>query len=470
MPPPRIVWREPRAEQHEVFAKLNRFALELPAAPKPKLQLRAAEALFQAGIPTLESALTPREDAIGLLKLAAEVEHALLVQYLYAAQSVRGAAAQAIAHVGVQEMGHLVTVQNLLLALTGLTGEGLPTSLHLGRDGLRRASDRNPLPLILEQISKTALAKFVVIERPFDIPDAPLAARVAQLEQQVVALGIEPHPVYALYAAIRWIFQSDDAGDEMGLTAALGFKPGWHLADSDFVDPAIATRYASEPIEWHSIPALIIAPASNRADALAALDAVTAQGEGLPGSAASHFATFIDVLDQFENGTLPIKALPRTPTVPSQPPSEDPSCTTITNAYSALWAELFNQVYELLIVDIGWAISHPRDGAVRRPYIDICIDVMNRLIRPLSTYLTNQPLGADPLVKSGPPFGLADEQLPGTVAGFARRFTDGLSRQAQLITTLKGCPEFAADTIGRQRITAIEQIATRRLPYLPKGA
>jgi hypothetical protein len=38
--------------------------------------------------PRIADAATPKDDAIGLLKLAAEVEHALLVQYLYAASSI----------------------------------------------------------------------------------------------------------------------------------------------------------------------------------------------------------------------------------------------------------------------------------------------------------------------------------------------------------------------------------------------
>jgi len=466
VPGGRIVWRTPRVNRDKLFEKLNNFRLELPADLGPRLQLRTAEALFSAGIPALAGAQTPREDAIGLLQLAAEVEHALLVQYLYASQSVRGPMGRTIAHVGVQEMGHLVTVQNLLLALTGLTTEGIPAGLHLGRDRIRAASDRNPMPLILEPVSRSALAKFVVIERPAAIPDAALAARVAQLEQSVTAEGITPHPVYALYAAIRWIFQADDAAGNLGLSTELGFEPGWHLRDSDFIDATTNTRFASEPIEWHSIPALIVVPTTDRTEALSALDQIAAQGEGLPGTQDSHFAAFIGALDQFEAGGVVVKALPRTPRVASQPQPEDPGATSIVNDYTTLWAELLNQVYGLLILDLAWAISQPRDGS-RGALIDLCIDTMNRVVRPLAAFITTQPLAADPLTVAGPTFGLADESVPTTIADFRARFTLHETREAQTITAIRARPEFAADATGAQRALDVEQLTARRQPYLP---
>ena len=88
-----------------------------------------ANFLRATGIPTVEAAKTPREHALGLLRLAAEVEHALLVQYLYARISITGLQpgptsdpqlppedpARKQLNIAVEEMGHLATVQNLLL-------------------------------------------------------------------------------------------------------------------------------------------------------------------------------------------------------------------------------------------------------------------------------------------------------------------------------------------------------------------
>src|SRR5947208_12215392 len=87
-------------------------------------------------VPVHDPPLSPHDEAVFLLNIAAEVEHALMVQYLFAAYSLQDAsrfpAAQAallrawrgaLATVAREEMGHLITVQNLLRSL------GAPLSL-----------------------------------------------------------------------------------------------------------------------------------------------------------------------------------------------------------------------------------------------------------------------------------------------------------------------------------------------------
>src|SRR6266403_514296 len=84
--------------------------------------------------PTHDPPLTPRDEVIFLLHTAAEIEHALLVQYLYAAFSFRDPDAQEVPpdrkldlrrcrqefmEIAEQEMGHLATIQNLLRAIGG---------------------------------------------------------------------------------------------------------------------------------------------------------------------------------------------------------------------------------------------------------------------------------------------------------------------------------------------------------------
>lgn len=50
--------------------------------------------LSRTGVPSVAGAQTGKEMAIGLLKLAAEIEHALMVQYLFAATSLQAPTAQ----------------------------------------------------------------------------------------------------------------------------------------------------------------------------------------------------------------------------------------------------------------------------------------------------------------------------------------------------------------------------------------
>ena len=129
-------------------------------------------------LPTTVDASSPKDDAVGLLRLAAEVEHALMVQYLYAAVSLADDpdARQKLLAVAIQEMDHLLSLQNLLIALDG------PAGIYLGRDHLRLSSVFNPLPLDFEPVGELALAKFVVVEAPevFGRCDAARACALAR--------------------------------------------------------------------------------------------------------------------------------------------------------------------------------------------------------------------------------------------------------------------------------------------------
>ena len=87
-------------------------------------------------VPVHDPPLAPRDEAVFLLNIAAEVEHAVMVQYLFAAYSLRDPSQftddnatlvrewrKAIVTAAGEEMEHLVTVQNLLRSL------GAPLSL-----------------------------------------------------------------------------------------------------------------------------------------------------------------------------------------------------------------------------------------------------------------------------------------------------------------------------------------------------
>ncbi|MGH3611472.1 MAG: ferritin-like domain-containing protein, partial [Pseudonocardia sp.] len=86
--------------------------------------LRTAAATGPLHDPPLE----PRDEAVFLLTAAAEIEHALMVQYLYAVYSIRVAdpnrdelqrVQSLLTQIAREEMGHLATVQNLLHLVGG---------------------------------------------------------------------------------------------------------------------------------------------------------------------------------------------------------------------------------------------------------------------------------------------------------------------------------------------------------------
>jgi hypothetical protein len=105
-----------------------------------------------------------------LLHTAAGIEHALLVQYLYAAYSLAdsgfagsqvpadagtltGKWRQAITGIAKEEMAHLLTVQNLLRFIGG--------PLNLDREDFPFLAFLYPFPFVLEPLTKTSLAKYV---------------------------------------------------------------------------------------------------------------------------------------------------------------------------------------------------------------------------------------------------------------------------------------------------------------------
>lgn len=107
-----------------------------------------------------------------LLHVAAEIEHSLMVQYLFAAYSLGGpqvpselrdevrAWKETILGVAKEEMGHLMTVQNLHTAL------GLP--LNLDREDYPWGSEFYPFDFTLQRLTLDSLATYVCAESPAD--------------------------------------------------------------------------------------------------------------------------------------------------------------------------------------------------------------------------------------------------------------------------------------------------------------
>jgi hypothetical protein len=425
----------------------------------------AGLAAASCGIPRVAGAASPKDDAIGLLKLAAEVEHALMVQYLYAAQSLRGSDAKTLNMVAVQEMGHLLTVQNLLLAITGVNSHGWPSTIHLGRDSLRRASELNPLPLTLESLSLTTLGNFVVIESPVRLDDAALSARIETLRHKAGKAGYTARPVHALYAAIRWLFQADDQ-THPDFAGAGACTHGWHIADDDFTEPELIDKYAATQEEWHSIPNFVALPVRNRADALAAIDAITVQGEGIPGGDESHFARYLRLLNRMEAGDVRVRQLARTPYLPGTPAPEDPAAAPLTHPVTANWAELFNLQYEGLLVLIAWSYSKPHGSSARANAINLAIDLMNQVIQPLASDLSSRALDEHGPQQAGPTYALRDESMPSDLASFTARF-DTLSKSEQeTLFRIKEALNEGDDPVALLRIASIEAYCQQRQQLL----
>lgn len=159
--------------------------------------------------PVFRDFSNPYLELIRLLREAAEIEHDLMVQYLYGAFSLKPAYVELVGNplpnttslmgVIIQEMQHLGAVNRLLVELDA--------SPVLTRQDFPYESDIYPFAFELAPLSPTSLAKFTYCEAP---PDALRKASTAGngsvllLDQLTTTLGggIAPNHVGHLYDAV----------------------------------------------------------------------------------------------------------------------------------------------------------------------------------------------------------------------------------------------------------------------------
>jgi hypothetical protein len=461
--------------------------------------------------------LRPRDEAVFLLTAVAEVEHALMVQYLFAAYSVRvppgpdAAELQKVQNLLLQiareEMGHLVTVQNLLHLVGG--------PLNLGRDRAPYASEIYPFTFTLEPVTRESLAKYVTAEspEPDDLPDdMPLEdkALVGQLALDAAAAngGNPINHVGALFARLAVLF-GDGAGS---------------LTDADFRTDT-ATRQAA-PDDWGYAPLnltdgspLIVASfagtdaATLRSAARAAVEEIGEQGEGFdlppggPGAAESHFERFLDIykrvdalLDRGVEVTWPLANNPNTTPVPNPTTARNDLFGSrlealaadgrITEPRARAWAQLFNLRYRMLLGQLAHVLridqelyttaDGPRlgDRTARGLLLLGTFDEMRHL-RKIAGKLVQLPKDENGAVHAGPPFELPYTlNLPDGERARWRMHVDASRAAGDLLATLlTGDPDpdpFLADLARRdtdrqQALTALANGAEIPATALPTG-
>jgi hypothetical protein len=161
---------------------------------------------FGAGGRVVRDFNDPYIELLRLLHVAAEIEHALMTQYLYAAFSVKPIYQAIAGHgapnsndllgVAIQEMQHLGKVNQLLVAL----GAG-PTLI---REDFPYEPDIYPFPFHLEPLSRASLAKYVWTEAPLGATDIAKAKTAADRSfcnelERVLGTGARPNYIGSLY-------------------------------------------------------------------------------------------------------------------------------------------------------------------------------------------------------------------------------------------------------------------------------
>lgn len=379
-----------------VSAPGNMHALEFATQPGPTRTLAGGDWTLSR-----DEELSPRDEAIFLLQTAAEIEHALLVQYLYAAYSLQtdsnefgpeapeDAAIRAskwqecVIQIAKEEMAHLLTVQNVLRVLGG--------ALHFDRESLPLKTPFYPFSLALRPLDKTRLAMFIQAERPDDVSAVLTTAEETEINGRAIEGDASPPiiRVHALYDRLIGVISVLDPG----------------LFNSN-VEPALAL-----PTEWsHDTPGLIIAATQDQRTAIDALKTISAQGEGSPDQPLSHFQRFVNLYRAFPE-TDPIRG--RVSWTPVRPVVSDPNTLTtaspgqITDDRSLRLAKFTNIRYRILLTSLQQSLLYQR-GDQRRTYLvkKIAFEEM-RQIAKLSDVLMNSPAKqAQQRPNAGPPFEL----------------------------------------------------------------
>jgi hypothetical protein len=404
----------------------------------------------------LPQEFTWRDYTIFLLTIAAQIEHSLMVQYLYAGYSLGGpqvpknhhddvaAWRQLVLGIAKEEMGHLITVQNALRFL------GAP--LAIDRQDYPWDSQIAPYPFTLERLTLASLAKYVVVESPQDWPADVTAAERAEIERLAAGYGgSHINRVGTLYSALIEIigdakrlplsalhpetYPSQASWDEWGRGYGKGAR-GSSIAGTTKTPDVLVMRMAS------------------RTDAIAALKAVAEQGEA-PGEAAasspetSHFRRFLEIFRAFpkDKSWDPARPIPDNPAAPGIPAGAGQ--TPIEDPEGGLWANIFNLRYRMLLSYLAHTYQDPvtaADAEARRGLI------INRMfgemynLRAVAAILVQLPLAQDSPQCCGPTFQMPYTlQLPESDAGYWTLHLGLIAASAALLAKARaiGNPERA---------------------------
>lgn len=385
-----------------------------------------------------------------LLHIAAEIEHALMVQYLYAGWSLGGEAVpegrratvaawrKSVLAVAKEEMGHLLTVQNLLTAL------GLPT--NLSRSDFPWDSPYYPFDFRLEPLSLGAMACFVVAEMPPELgmergPGRRRASRYSTFDDAEIRRIVDQarthtgggalHPVATVYGAIIEIiadpakipdsaFRSETyahqaAWDDWGRN----YHPDPYALDAEGNRLTPEHDHAEDYLPASSREAVVLIDRiATRTQALEALRALAAQGEathlGLHDTGEpSHFERFLEVYQGMEQaeaeGWAYARPLAANPTVVDRADIGNAG-DYLADPATRAWGELFNLRYRMLL---GWlkhvfrlaritplGTPNLRGMAMHRVFAEMYN------LKAIAALLMEMPAGCDEAHRAGPPFEL----------------------------------------------------------------
>jgi hypothetical protein len=378
-----------------------------------------------------------------LLCEAAELEHGLLCEYLYAAFSLKsepdsGLPAERLADVerwrsvllgiAAEEMLHWALVNNLLTAIGSAPFVSRPHMPH-------QAKGYPPgVQLALLPFGEQALRHIIFLERPegIELVDAegfePAGAPLPPVtERDLVPRGQE-------FATVGHLYRSIEAG-----LARLADKYG---EEQLFIGPPRA-QASPASFGW---PDLV--PIRDLKTASAAIERIVEQGEGARGNwSSAHYGRFVAVLEEY------LAARADEPEFqPAHPVSAagvravdgvEPA-VYITDMVTAEISDLFNISYDLLLQMIAryFAFGEETDEQLK-VLADSSVRLMFATIKPVGLVLAQLPVGPEhPGLTAGANFQLAYRSnflLPHRAAAWIR-FRERMQETADFASSIDAPP------------------------------
>ncbi len=380
-----------------------------------------------------------REELIQVLGIAAELEHNLMCQYLFAAYSLKRSSEEGLTEVQVerarrwgsaitmvarQEMEHLGIALNLRSAIGGapyLSRPNFPQRLnYYGKANIKTE---------LTRFSADTIRRFQEFEKPIgEVPPgwcdmAPEESRALRRNALLKASGapvmagrtrLQPHPfqfasVQALYLGIELGFQN--------VAGSIGEKKLFIGPPDAQIWGGPGSPYEGSMDDLNQYD-LDIVPVRSLQTALSAIGIILEQGEGIAAPPDyvkyTHYCQFTGILRELDQDGFdaarpvlpnPMTTLHRDVTAPDE-------VNLITNADTIEVSVVFNRAYALMLVMMLFLYGNRRQkpGEAHSFTDAIFFPLMTMFIRPLAEILTQLPAHDDPKAgNAGPGFELPNE-------------------------------------------------------------
>jgi hypothetical protein len=411
-----------------------------------------------------------REQLWSLLVEAAQFEHMIMCQYLYACFSLKtgpdeGLTAeeadavarwqQTLTGIAIEEMLHLALVVNVMTAI------GAAPSL--ARPNFPRHSEFLPpgVEFALLPFGADSLTHFLYLERPEGMERVDAAEFVPAAPPPDPVAGAEVMPRVQGFLTAGHLYR----GIEQGLDDLAS-----RLGESVLFVGEPRAQATPDRFRWPQLIAV-----RDLTSARAAIDEVIEQGEGGRGDwRPAHYGRFFGIWNEYqklrEQDPSFEPARPVMPAFTQQPYDIDQPQPQPAEPLTREVAELFNLGYEVLLQVLTRFFTHTDETDEQLDVlVQAALGLMGGVLKPLGTALTRLPVGAgNPGRTAGPAFQMFYQMgnfVPWRNAAWvllAERAAV-LSRQCAECATRDGVPEAVSAAA-----TAAARIAEQLAGHLPQ--